>query len=77
MINKINRKFRRRWKSGWGGCQRVEIEKEKSRIRAVQMDNLRGLLGIGRMDSLKCKDKGVCVVKKGVDEWIDKSGSAM
>ena len=26
-------------------------EKERSRIRAVQMDNLRGLLGIRRMDS--------------------------
>ena len=25
-------------------------EKEKSRIRAAQMDNLRGLLGIRRMD---------------------------
>ena len=25
-------------------------EKERSRIRAVQMDNLRGLLGISRMD---------------------------
>ena len=25
-------------------------EKERSRIRAVQMDNLRGLLGIRRMD---------------------------
>ena len=27
-------------------------EKEKSRFRAVQMDNLRGLLGIMRMDSV-------------------------
>ena len=25
-------------------------EKERSRIRPVQMDNLRGLLGIGRME---------------------------
>ena len=25
-------------------------EKERSRVRAVQMDNLRGLLGIRRMD---------------------------
>ena len=27
-------------------------EKERSRIRAVQMDNLRGLLGIRRMDKV-------------------------
>ena len=27
-------------------------EEEKSKIRAVQMDNLRGLLGIGRMDRI-------------------------
>ena len=34
-------------------------EKERSIVRAVKMDNLRGLLGIRRMDSLKCTDKGV------------------
>ena len=39
-------------------------EKEKSRIRAVQMDSLRGLIGIRRMDNPKCTDKGV-------DERID------
>ena len=38
-------------------------EEESSRIRAVQMNNLRGLLDIRRMD------KGVMV--KGVDERID------
>ena len=27
-------------------------KKERSRIRAVQMDNLRGLLGIRRMDEI-------------------------
>ena len=31
-------------------------EKERSKIRAVQMDNLRTLLGIKRMDSAKCTD---------------------
>ena len=40
-------------------------EKERSWIRAVQMDNLRGLLGIRRMDSPECTDKGV--VRS--DEW--------
>ena len=34
-------------------------EKERSRIRAVQMGNLRGLLGIRKMDSSECADKGV------------------
>ena len=34
-------------------------EKEKSSIKAVQMDNLRGLLGNKRMNSPKCTDKGV------------------
>ena len=33
--------------------------KKRSRIRAVQMDNLRGLLGIRKMDSPQCTDKGV------------------
>ena len=28
----------------------MEEEEERSRIRAVQMDNLRGLLGIRRVD---------------------------
>ena len=34
-------------------------EKERSRIWAVEMDNLRGLLGIRRMDSPECTDKAV------------------
>ena len=40
-------------------------EKEISRVRAVQMDNLRGLLGIRRMDSPKCTDKGVMQSEEG------------
>ena len=40
-------------------------EKERSRIRAVQMDNFRGLLGIRRID------REFCGVKKGLDERID------
>ena len=31
-------------------------EKKSSRIKAVQMENLRGLLGIRRMDSVECMD---------------------
>ena len=34
-------------------------EKEKFKIRAVQMDNLRGLLGIRKIDSPEYMDKGV------------------
>ena len=55
------------------------IWKELSRIRAVQMDNLRGLLGIRRMaEVLNAFIKELCGVTKGVDERIDEGiGSAM
>ena len=47
-------------------------EKERSRIRAVQMDNLRSLLGIRRMDRvLNTQIRKLCRVAKGVDERID------
>ena len=47
-------------------------EKEKSRIRAVQMDNLRGLLGIRRMDKvLNARIRQLCGVMKDLDETID------
>ena len=42
-------------------------ETERSRIWAVQMDNLRGLLGIKRMDGVR----QLCGVTKGVDQNID------
>ena len=46
--------------------------KERSRIRAVQMDSLRGLLGIRRMDRvLNAGIKELCGVIKGVDKKID------
>ena len=49
-------------------------EKERSKIRAVQMDNLRGLLGIRRMDrGLNARIRELCGVKKGIDERIDES----
>ena len=47
-------------------------EKERSRIRTVQMDNLKGLLGIRRMD--RVQNAGIrefCRVKKGVDDRIN------
>ena len=47
-------------------------EEERSRIKAVLMDNLRGLLGIRRMDRVPIAQNGeLCVVVKGVDERID------
>ena len=36
-------------------------EKERSRIRAVQMDNLRGLLSVRRMDRVLNGREGSCV----------------
>ena len=46
-------------------------EKEMSRIRAVQMDNLRGLLGIGRTDRVpNAQIRELCGVAKGADESV-------
>ena len=50
----------------------VMEEEERSRIRAVQMDNLRGLLGILRMDRVpNARIRQLCGVTKGADEKID------
>ena len=47
-------------------------EKERSRIRTVQMDNLRGPLGIRRIDKVpNTRIRQLCGVTKGVDEKID------
>ena len=44
-------------------------EKERSRIRAVQMDNLRGLLGIRRMDKvMNARISQLCGMIKVVDK---------
>ena len=48
------------------------MERERSRIRAVQIDNLRRLLGImrkGRVPNARIRE--LCGVKKGLDERID------
>ena len=48
-------------------------EKERYRIRAVQMDNFRGLLGIRRMDKfLDARVRQMFGGTKGVDKNIDK-----
>ena len=47
-------------------------EKEISKVRAIQMDNLRGSLGIRRMDRvLNLRIRQLCGVRKGLDEMID------
>ena len=47
-------------------------KEERSRIRAVQMNNLRGLLGIRRMDRVQnAWLRKLCGVVKGVDERTD------
>ena len=47
-------------------------EKESSRIRSAQMNNLCSLLGIRRMDKvLNARIRQLCGVTKGVDEKSD------
>ena len=47
-------------------------KEERSSIKAVQMYNLRGLLGIRRMDKiLNAWIRKLCGVRKGLDERID------
>ena len=43
----------------YGSETMIWKENERFRIRAVQMDNLRDLVGFRRMDSPECTDKGV------------------
>ena len=46
-------------------------EKERSRMRAAQMDNLRGLPGIRRIDRVpNAHIRELCGVRKGIDERI-------
>ena len=56
----------------YGSETMIGREKERSRIWAVQMDNLRGLLGIRRMDKVPNKRiRRLCGVTKGMDKNID------
>ena len=57
----------------YGSEKMIWKEKERSRIRAVQMNNLRGFLGIRRTDNFpKARMRELCRVTKGVEEKIDK-----
>ena len=52
----------------------IRREKERSRIKVVQMDNLKVLFGIRRMDRvLKAWNRVLDEVAKGVEERIDKN----
>ena len=60
----------------YGSETMIWREKERSRIRGVQMDNLRGLLGIKRMDRLpNVWIRQLRGVTKGIDENIDEGGN--
>ena len=56
----------------YGSEKMIWREKERSRVTSVRMDNLRGLLGIRRMDRvLNAWIRESCRVRKGLDERID------
>ena len=56
----------------YGSETTIWRENERSRIIVVHMDNLRGFLGIRRMDKVPdALIRELCRVKEGVDEKID------
>ena len=56
----------------YGNETKIWKEKERSRIRAVQRDNKRDLLGIRRMDKVQnTQIRQLYKAMKGVDEKID------
>ena len=69
----VNRKLCR-FLIKYAGETKIWREMERSRIRAVQINNLRGLLGIRRMDKVpNARIRQLCRLTKGVDEKIDES----
>ena len=56
----------------YGSKTKLWKEKESSRVRTVQMENIIGLLGIRRMDRVSnAQRRELCGVQKGLDERID------
>ena len=56
----------------YGGETMLWKEKERSKIWTVHVDNLRGFLGIRRMDKVQnARIREFCKVKKGLHERID------
>ena len=57
----------------YGSETMIWREKERFRIGAVQMHNLRGLVGIRRRDKVpNARIRQLCGVTEGMDEKIDK-----
>src|SRR5678816_1585400 len=49
-------------------------KKYRSKVQCVQMDNLRGMLGVKRIDKMRNERfRKLCGVKKGVNERINES----
>ena len=56
----------------YGSERMIGREKERSRIWAAQIKDIRGLLGIRRMDKVSnARIRQLCGVTKGGDEKID------
>ena len=54
------------------GSETILVKEERSRIRGVQMDYLKGLLDVRRVDRIpNAWIREFCWVKKGLDERID------
>ena len=54
------------------GSETMIWKEERSRLGGVQMDNLRGLLGIRRMDKVpNARIRELCGVKKGLMVFSD------
>ena len=54
------------------GSKTMLGKEERSKIRAVQMESLRGLLGIRRRNKIpNARIRELCRVTKGVDKRID------
>ena len=59
----------------YGSKTMIWREKESSRVRAVQMDNLRGVLGMRRIDKVpNARIRQLCGMTKVVDKRIDEDG---
>jgi len=58
----------------YGSETMVWKEKERSKIRAVQMDSLRGVIGVKRVDRMRSERiREMCGITKAMDELIDES----
>ena len=59
------------------GSETMLWKEERSRIRALQMDNLRGLPSIRRMDIVpNVRIRELCGVKKDLYKMIDEGGGS-